>query len=239
MDTVGPPASPVVGGAAQCASAGDLMETQGGQESSATELASSSQGEGVRIDVGLGHRAGVDEDKVGDGVGSGAGVDEHKVDDDNRPSRRRTREERRALQYSRKDQTDNLSIYASDVASACGLNPFKRPWELVYKYVYKGFQDLLHMDAENVSVQLVSHEEAVVELIEKSKSVSGKYVSSEVVRVRPPSPLFTSYGYWLPFAFHNRAHIVKLLLPLSKLVGTCNMISITNSLVVKILVNVM
>lgn len=139
---------PVAGG-------GDLIEAQGAIESSATELASNSQ----RLESDAGDIPILGFDELGW-----------------TSQRRLTREERRALQYSRKDLTDNLSISASDVASACGLNPFKRPWELVYKYVYKGFKDLLRMDAENVSVKLVSHEEAVVELIEKSKSVSAKYV---------------------------------------------------------------
>ncbi len=45
--------------------------------------------------------------------------------------------------YALRTRTDNLRLHASDVAALCGFNPYKKPGELAYKYIYGGFKGIV------------------------------------------------------------------------------------------------
>ncbi|KNC87426.1 hypothetical protein SARC_00463 [Sphaeroforma arctica JP610] len=69
------------------------------------------------------------------------------------------------MEYAQKGVVDNIQIASSDVAAICGLNKYARPGELLFKYVYKGFPNLMKMDAANLDISIISEEQKVEELM--------------------------------------------------------------------------
>eukprot|EP01134_Creolimax_fragrantissima_P007789 CFRG7789T1 len=69
------------------------------------------------------------------------------------------------IDHTMRADVNNISIASSDVAAVCGLNPHTQPGNLLFKYVYKGFRNLMFLDAANVGIEIVSEDERMNDLI--------------------------------------------------------------------------